>query len=430
MTVISGIFLLSAGFCLLMLFALSSLSRHTTPGRKEWMMANAVAFVSFLLYAFGRVLPPFLAYEAANVSYALASALVLVGFRRFFSCKVPVAALSAGLALYTLAIAVFHYTYDSFPLRTITVSVFQIAILSTIAATIYRARKYWHTPYPYLFTAATAMLFVVGNAVRAAVHVVQSGEVTSLLQPSAVGIFFLSAGAFVLPMLTFGAVMMAHDRILALTGHPSRRDFLTGALTRNAFYELLEHEWAMAGKERRKLALLMLEIDNVKSINDSFGHAAGDQALVDIALQADKVLRSRDCFARVGGKEFAMLLEGNDKDQALATAQRLLSLIQRARSHPGKPACTISIGLASRCGNASLAETLKRAKLAREEAKAAGGNRVVSTDSAAYAGHLKIAACCVHDQSVDPNAQQEYSSSHKCAIDSGRRSCGTERRCA
>lgn len=62
MTFISGIFLQSAGFCLLMLFVHSSLPRNTTPGRKEWIMANIVAFISFLLYAFGRKLTPVLRY--------------------------------------------------------------------------------------------------------------------------------------------------------------------------------------------------------------------------------------------------------------------------------------------------------------------------------------------------------------------------------
>jgi len=407
MTVISGIFLLSAGFCVLMLFVLSSLRRHETLGLKEWMAANAVAVVSFILYAFGRQLPPLLAYEAANVMYALAGALTLAGFRRFFSCRVPMVALSAGLGLYTLAIAVFHYAYDSFPLRTITVSVFQIGILWAIALTIFRARKDWHAPYPYLFTAATATLFAIGNAVRASVHVAQSGEVTSLLQPSTAGILFLSAGAFLLPVLTFGAVMMAHDRILASMGHPSRRDFLTGALTRSAFYELLEREWALSGRTRGKLALLMLDIDHIKSINNNFGYAAGDQALVDIALQANRVLRQRDCFARVGASEFAMLLDDTDREQALATAQRLLALIRRSRAQPGKPECTVSIGLATFCENESLAETLKRVKQARDEAKAAGGNRVVCATPGVRAAHLKIAAHCVRDESAFANAPQD-----------------------
>lgn len=430
MTVISGIFLLSAGFCILMLFVLSSLSQRETPGLKEWMAANAVAFVSFLLYAFGRTLPPLLAYEAANVSYALAGALTLAGFRRFFSCRVPMVALSAGLVSYALAIAVFHYAYDSFPLRTITVSIFQIAILSTIAFTIYRAREQWHAPYPYLFTAATAMLFVLGNAGRAAVHVAQSGEVTSLLQPSAAGVLFLSAGAFVLPLLTFGAVMMVHDRILAYTGHSSRRDFLTGALTRNAFDELLEHKWAMAGRERRKLALLMLAIDDIKSINDNFGHDAGDQALVGIALQADTLLRQRDCLARVGGTEFAILLDDADHEQALATALHLLELIRHARSEPGLPACTVSIGLGSFCQRASLTDTLMRVTQARDAARTAGGNRVVSADSTANAGHLKLAACCLHDPSADGSAQQDDVFAEKCVDDKGRNPRGIDRRLA
>ncbi|GAB3541554.1 GGDEF domain-containing protein [Noviherbaspirillum agri] len=374
-----------------MLSALASLLRHETPGLKEWMAANAVAFVSFILYALGRQLPPWLAYEAANVTYALSGALALAGFRRFFSCPVPVAALSAGLTVYSVTVALFHYAYDSFVLRTLTVSAFQVAILSAMALTIFRARERWHAPYPYLFTAIAAVLYAAANVVRAAVHIWQAGEVTSLLQPSASGIVFMSAGAFVLPLLTFGAVMMAHDRTLASTGHPSRRDFLTGALTRKAFDELLERESARAGTSRRKLALLMLDVDDMKSINARFGHAVGDQVLMDIALAADRALRQRDSFARIGGTEFAILLADADQDHAVATAHRLLALIRRARSHPDKPDCSISIGLATLCKREALAETVKRVKQAREDARAAGGNRVVCAAPAGCARSLENA---------------------------------------
>lgn len=391
MTIVSGIFLLSAGFCVLMLFVLSSLLRYQAAGVKEWIAANAVALVSFILYALGRQLPPLLAYEAANVTYALAGTLALAGFLRFFSRSVPVAAFATGLVVFLVAITLFHYTYDSFPLRTVTVSAYQVAILSAIAFTIVRSREQWNAHYPYLFTALTATLLAIGNAVRAAVHVAQSGQVTSLLQPSASGIFFMSAGAFVLPVLTFGAMMMVHDRMLAAAGNAARRDFLTGALTSGAFRELLEHEWSRCRGGRKKPTLLMLGIDRMKSINEAFGHAVGDQVLVDIALQADRAIRHGDCFARTGGAEFAILLRDTERDAALALALRLLASIQRSRSNPGQPACTVSIGLATLCGEESMPGMLKRARAARDEAKAAGGDRVVCADPGPGAVQAHIA---------------------------------------
>lgn len=380
MTVVSGIFLLSACFCVLMLFVLSSLLRYHVAGVKEWIAANVVAFVAFVLYAWGRELPPLLAYEAANGSYALAGLLVLAGFRRFFERSVPLAAFAAGLLLFVAAIALFHYVWDSFALRTLAVSAFQVVILSAIALTIVRAGPQGHARYPYLFTATTATLLVIGNAVRAMVHAVQSGEAVSLLQPSLMGIIFMSVGAFVLPTLSFGAMMMVHDRMLSRTGNSARRDFLTGAMTRSAFLELLEHECLRSRRWRKNLTVLMLDVDHMKSINEEFGHAAGDQLLVDIVLQADKAIRSVDSLARLGGEEFAVLLPETDHLAALGVAQRLLALMQPSGAGL-RPECTVSIGFATLCDEDEIDDLLARAAGAMVTAKAAGGNRVVCAET-------------------------------------------------
>ncbi len=85
-------------------------------------------------------------------------------------------------------------------------------------------------------------------------------------------------------------------------------DFLTGALTRRAFVEQAEREIARAARYHRPSTIVMLDVDHFKSVNDTYGHAAGDQVLHQLAELATLTLRPSDVFGRLGGEEFALLL--------------------------------------------------------------------------------------------------------------------------
>jgi diguanylate cyclase (GGDEF)-like protein len=100
-------------------------------------------------------------------------------------------------------------------------------------------------------------------------------------------------------------------------------DPLTGALNRRRFLELLEGDARKPGGKPASLAVLMLDLDYFKMINDRFGHSTGDEALRHFTELAKGVLRDRDHFARLGGEEFAALLPGTPLDAALAVAERI-----------------------------------------------------------------------------------------------------------
>lgn len=378
-----NILFIGALFCVVMLLVLVSLLRSGIPGVREWCFANALGFVAMLLYAFGRELPGFIAYELANGVYAAAVAAVLAGFRRFFSRKTHVKALAASVAGVVAAIALFHYQYDSFALRTVTVAVFQSAICVGIGWTILQSRQAWRSRYPYFFTEGMAALIVIGHTARATVYLVNPVELTSLLQPSPWNLFFLSAGTFVLPVLTIGAVMMVHDTMLAKAEHAANRDFLTGAWTRRALFELAERELSLARRTGRTLALLILDVDNFKTINDTWGHATGDQVLVDAVLRAETAIRSVDYFARVGGEEFAVLLPEAGRNAAVMVAERIRSTMEdsalavHVEGNPDTPAYTVSIGLAMLRDTDSFQELMQRADAALYAAKVSGRNRIV-----------------------------------------------------
>lgn len=378
---ISGTFnilLVGALLCVLMLLVLTSLLRSRIAGLKEWGAANLLAGMALVLYAYRRELPALIAYELTNTVYAAAMAMILAGFQRFFGRRVRWGVLGFGVAAVAFAIAWFHYRHDSYGLRTLTIAVFQSLICIGIVLVTAGARDTWRSRYPYWFTQGMAVTILIGHAVRSIVYLADTGAQTSLLQPSASNLFFLSLGNFVLPVLTFGAVMMVHDRMMAKAEHAANRDFLTGAWSRRAFFELAERELARTKRNRRSLALLLLDVDYFKRINDTVGHAAGDKVLTDVVAHAEVAIRHVDYLARIGGEEFAVLLPETERSAAMHVAERLRKALERPATTGLGVAYTVSIGLATWRGDESFHELMSRADAALYAAKEAGRNRVVA----------------------------------------------------
>jgi diguanylate cyclase (GGDEF)-like protein len=158
-------------------------------------------------------------------------------------------------------------------------------------------------------------------------------------------------------------------------------DSLTGLYNRREFERRLHEEIERATRYKHTLALLMLDIDDFKQINDRYGHQAGDEALCAVAAHLGDAVRPADHVARYGGEEFAILLPETDPDSAFALATRLCELI---RTHSillpeDQPiTLTVSIGMAMYPDNAHSSDELTAAAYqALYAAKAAGRNQVV-----------------------------------------------------
>ena len=161
------------------------------------------------------------------------------------------------------------------------------------------------------------------------------------------------------------------------------KDSLTGVGNRRYFEERAKA--ALAGVSRRNapLALLMIDIDRFKDVNDRHGHAAGDNVLRALAGTLSRSLRGGDACARLGGEEFVAVLPDQDRDGATATAERLRIAIERLNIGAGGSDWinfTASVGVAAypQDGN-SIAALMQRADARLYQAKEAGRNRVVST---------------------------------------------------
>ena len=379
------IFLIAALLCFLTFLTLLSVAAQNVRGVRELLLAAVLGMVGNVLYAFGRELPPLLAYEVANVTYAAASAALLAGYRELAGMRMRTAQLAAGVAGLGVLVALFHYGADSFMARSVVVSLFHAAVCVQIVRTLPTARHNWQRPY-YLpsFVVAMCTLVATGHGSRIAWVLLAGPGVTSLLQPGFWSIFFLMGLSLALPALAVGGLLMAHRQIVIRAEHVGNHDFLTGAASRKAFFEIAAIEMARAERLAQPLAMLLVDMDHFKAINDRWGHQAGDAALLRLVGSARGVLRARDCVARLGGDEFAMLLPNTDLAGAGAAGARLQQSVRHEHAHAA-PAVTLSIGVTLVAPGEPLTTAMSRADEALYAAKAAGRDRVIVRDQPSLA---------------------------------------------
>jgi len=159
------------------------------------------------------------------------------------------------------------------------------------------------------------------------------------------------------------------------------KDSLTGINNRRNFMELATRELHRAERYERPVAMLMIDIDHFKRVNDTHGHPAGDEVLRRLVHSISMALRKTDVLGRIGGEEFASLLPETELENALQTAERIRSDVEKLEVRYEKLTIrfTISIGLASSHNTKeTLDSLLKRADDALYEAKRTGRNRVIA----------------------------------------------------
>ena len=159
-------------------------------------------------------------------------------------------------------------------------------------------------------------------------------------------------------------------------------DSLTGLFNRKKLDDILADQFARFRRTQRPFSVLMLDIDNFKALNDTYGHLAGDQVLSNLAAILQRSVRTVDFVARYGGEEFVLVLVETRSDGALQIAERIRSLVETPRLVATNEliSFTVSLGVAeSRSGDGRPDDVLARADRAMYDAKHAGRNKVRAT---------------------------------------------------
>jgi diguanylate cyclase (GGDEF)-like protein len=244
------------------------------------------------------------------------------------------------------------------------------------------AREFWRERHAQLRSAT--LLFRL-FAVFAVLHFLRALVVVWLPAPLgmaspeiwAVALYNLAVVAQALLASAF-IVALLRETVAAENHRLAFQDVMTGVGNRRAFQvKLLEYA---DQKEPQGLALIVFDIDRFKSINDRFGHAFGDLVIIRAAEVARTVLQRLDLIFRIGGEEFACLIEDVTEREALAIGERLRKTFEEEAHLVDTIAvsATISIGVAARRSFTDVTALLDRADDALYRAKEAGRNRVVA----------------------------------------------------
>ena len=182
----------------------------------------------------------------------------------------------------------------------------------------------------------------------------------------------------------FSLMDQTQEQVMRRLYESSTRDPLTGADNRRNMDSRLQAEIAFAQRHRRPLSVILLDIDHFKSVNDRYGHQAGDQVLKSVAAVVRSQLRTEDAFARYGGEEFVIVLRDTTVPQATLVAERVRERISKTQVEIGSGtiAVTVSAGCASlSCSlGGSTEELIGVADRRLYKAKRSGRNCVVSGD--------------------------------------------------
>jgi diguanylate cyclase (GGDEF)-like protein len=180
---------------------------------------------------------------------------------------------------------------------------------------------------------------------------------------------------------TNAAIACENAKLHNITEELSIRDGLTGAFNHRFFQERLSQEFHRAKRYREPMALIMIDIDNFKSYNDSHGHPKGDFLLKKIVEVIQNNTRTSDILARYGGEEFAIILPSTDLRGGIVTAEKIRTIVEEYDFPGGSTQplgrITVSTGVAAYPENVvSLPDLLECADKALYQAKNGGRNRV------------------------------------------------------
>lgn len=372
----------SALMSFVLLGLLGSLLRAGKAGIAEWFGANLAVVVALPLILLRGKIPDALSVVVANVLLALGGAAYYAGCARFLGRRPQWPILLAGVTAVGVAVIYWRYAVDSIPMRVFSTTLFSGAFCTALVWMLLRHSPAGRSTYPYRVTAIIAFVFGVCQLVRGVYFLTLHAASNPSMFATAGSVLLLVVAAAIMPILSMSAMLMVHDALLADARDAANRDFLTGALSRQGFEALARRHVGRVLRHARPLALLILDLDHFKRINDTLGHAAGDAVLRAFVQMAQAQLRPTDVLGRIGGEEFALLLPDTDSGNAMHLADRLRKAAAAHVVMAGAQSCRYSLsgGVAVWQPGESFDRLSARADRALYDAKYQGRDRICAAD--------------------------------------------------
>ncbi|MBI4204832.1 MAG: GGDEF domain-containing protein [Betaproteobacteria bacterium] len=344
-------------------------------GLAKWTTSLWVQALAWLLFAGRGLVPDVLAVAAANGLLALTWALQFAAIIEFRRRRVAPWLLWAPPA----AILVLFLALDDRQLQLAASGLLYGAANILIAVSVLRGRPRHILRARWLlagcYTLAAVTLIVRGSGA----WMEPEGLETALTANSYHGFLYLGTYALIVAG-SFAFLLMHKERSDEETSRLATTDPLTGVFNRRTFIELAEQELARSRRAGTSLALMMLDLDHFKRVNDTYGHLTGDEVLVSFTRLIKDCVRRGDLVVRYGGEEFCVLLPGTSLSAATALAERIRATCAARELTAKSFRVTASIGLTAYAGgiDATLGDLLARADEALYRAKDEGRNRVIA----------------------------------------------------
>lgn len=354
--------------------------RTQVRGVATWSSANLLAVGGLALVLLRGQVPEFFSMPLGSTALPAAGVLYLKALKQFRGEPFEGGPLW-GLVGVTFLALTYWQLIDDWPAARLVVFSVVVALLCLMCAHTILKSPPLHAGFAERFMGALFLLQAAFNLLRLPDYFLEHQD-----GPTAVSSLLLGLSEIVMALMSFGFVLMIVDKLISELNVLATRDTLTGLLNRRAFIEAANIEFARARRQGEPLALLMLDIDHFKAINDCHGHAAGDEMLRAVSRAVMPCLRDYDVFARFGGEEFVALLPATYGEEATTVAERLRCAVESNNAWFEGQAlrCTLSVGLAVlRPTQRDLDGLLREADLALYAAKEEGRNRVVCANFAA-----------------------------------------------
>ena len=333
-----------------------------------WALAPVAWVTAAALLGMRGLIPDFASIVLGNVLTVAGSVLFYLGCKRFYGQ--PTHQWRWGAAVLAEAVVLAWMTHVA-PWPGGRMVVFTAMMLAVFGSNLHFMLRHGEPRFPARLVNCVLALQIGVLLVR--LMAALTGQASNqLLDTSLIQIVYLGSYAMFVLMLSIGAVLLATDRLTRELEHLATHDALTGALNRRAILQRCAEELERSQRFGQGLALMMLDLDHFKTMNDTRGHQHGDAVLEHFVDCVQETLRRTDRLGRYGGEEFLVLLPHTDLPSALQTAERIHAALATGHALD----CQLSIGISTWAGSQDNLDTLlARADKALYLAKELGRNQ-------------------------------------------------------
>lgn len=315
------------------------------PALAHWAGAIELLVIGALCATLRGFIPDIVSIELGNAATLIGYGLIWTGLRRFDGRRPRTARVLIAPAVF-VALCQFPVFGASASNRVVLISVL-IAILCALSVAQLLRRRIPPTRarMALLVLVGLALAFNVARIPSAATQVDENDRVALFSDPTMAGMGLVALAMVI--FICFTMVLMVRERREMQFRRAAERDELTGLLNRRGFMEVALGACRGGGA----MAVMLLDLDHFKSVNDRFGHGAGDAVLTLFARVLQENLRRGDIIARIGGEEFAAILPGTALSDARLAAERVqrglrdAAAVTRFGADEEGLHCTVSIGL-------------------------------------------------------------------------------------